>query len=159
MVTPAKAWSMTLRETPAAVASRPMADRKVLKSPPHCAAWTGAASRTLRRTKANSLVMDGPVLPPSDLYTVIAGLVPSAVMPGLSRLKGRRALHAYVSGIRLRWEDDEARPSPAEGCLIQRWRRVLRPAGGTSLAMRWIAFAHPHAKAKMLIESITTGAT
>ena len=47
------------------------------------------------------------MLPPGDLYTVIAGLVPSAVMPGLSRPKGRRALHAYVPGIRLGWEDDD----------------------------------------------------
>src|SRR6478752_7063581 len=116
MATPAKAWSMTLRETPAAVASRPMADRKVLKSPPHCAAWAGAASRTLKRTRANSLVMDGPVLPPGDLYTVIAGLVPSAVLAGL------------VPPAVL------ARPEVA-------------------------AFVHPHAKAKMLIESVTTGAT
>src|SRR4029077_3272982 len=117
MVTPAKAWSMTLRETPAAVASRPMADRKVLKSPPHCAAWAGTASRTPKRIRANSLVRDGPVFPPGDLSPVIAGLVPSAVvaglapsaviarlvpapvMPGLSRPEGRGALPAYVRGI------------------------------------------------------------
>src|SRR5262249_22958295 len=42
-VRPAKALSTTDREMPAAVASRPMADRKVLKSPPHFAATAGDA--------------------------------------------------------------------------------------------------------------------
>src|SRR3954470_15667532 len=40
---PAKAPSITARETPAAPASRPMADRNALKSPPHGAAAAGVA--------------------------------------------------------------------------------------------------------------------
>src|SRR5215470_9340109 len=42
-VRPANALSTTEREVPAAAASRAMADRKVLKSPPHVAALAGAA--------------------------------------------------------------------------------------------------------------------
>ena len=52
-VTPAKALSMTGREMPAACASRAIEARKVLKSPPHCAAKAGVARRSVKTKVAN----------------------------------------------------------------------------------------------------------
>src|SRR5262249_42754111 len=52
-VTPANAVSITLRDTPAAAASRAMADRNALKSPPHCAAPAGEAINRPPNRKAN----------------------------------------------------------------------------------------------------------
>jgi hypothetical protein len=44
-VRPANALSTTVREIPAAAASRDMAERKALKSPPHVAALAGGAKK------------------------------------------------------------------------------------------------------------------
>src|SRR5262245_49961696 len=78
IVTPAKAWSTTERETPAACASRAMADRKVWKSPPHWAAWADGTKGKARKTKAMNLGMNfdmtEPALPRTDVYTVMADL-------------------------------------------------------------------------------------
>src|SRR5262245_66626322 len=63
-VTPAKALSTTDRETPAAVASRAIADRKVLKSPPHFAAMAGEttdnAQTKVAIDRASMLILVGP---------------------------------------------------------------------------------------------------
>src|ERR1043166_2188164 len=53
-VTPANALSITLRETPAAAASRAMPERKVLKSPPHGAAPAGATHSRLYKGSARN---------------------------------------------------------------------------------------------------------
>src|SRR4029078_13356771 len=80
-LTPAKAWSMTARETPAACASRAMPAMKTLKSPPHLAAEAGAANSATRKNAEISLSMDGPWLPPRGL---------TLSWPGLSRPRPRR---------------------------------------------------------------------
>src|SRR5215208_6008980 len=48
---------MTARDTPAACASRPMALRKAWKSPPHCAACAGAASRSGNKNTASQRII------------------------------------------------------------------------------------------------------
>jgi hypothetical protein len=47
-VRPANALSITVREIPAAAASRDIAERKPLKSPPHVAAPAGAAKKSVQ---------------------------------------------------------------------------------------------------------------
>src|SRR5262249_32638276 len=51
-VRPANGLSTTEREMPAAAASRAMADRKALKSPPHVAALAGAARSRVQNRMA-----------------------------------------------------------------------------------------------------------
>jgi hypothetical protein len=51
-VRPANALSITVREIRAAVASRDMAERKALKSPPHVAAPAGATKRRVQNRMA-----------------------------------------------------------------------------------------------------------
>src|SRR6516165_5785924 len=58
-VKPAKAWSMTARETPWPCASRAIAARKALKSPPHGAASAGAVRSS--RTRARRRRQDFPI--------------------------------------------------------------------------------------------------
>src|SRR5262249_10793260 len=58
-VRPAKAWSMTARETPRPCASRAIAARNALKSPPHGAASAGAASSS--RTRERRRRQDFPI--------------------------------------------------------------------------------------------------
>src|SRR6266436_5259887 len=66
-VRPANALSSTDRETPAAAASRDMADRKALKSPPHGAALAGVAtSRVQNRMPSNRNSMPFPNVGPGD---------------------------------------------------------------------------------------------
>src|SRR5215475_11339366 len=60
-VTPAKAWSITPREMPAAAASRPIVPRKLWKSPPHCAARTGLTMyRATKRPRIGRAIMGYP---------------------------------------------------------------------------------------------------
>src|SRR5712672_1783112 len=72
-VRPAKAPSITARETPAAPASRPMADRNALKSPPHGAAAAGVAkSETQNRIASERNRMPFPPLGEAERHIMAA---------------------------------------------------------------------------------------
>src|SRR6478672_2776148 len=61
---------MTLRETPAACASRAMLARKAWKSPPHCAAWAAGTNKRVRKTKTINLGMTQTCVAPTLISTL-----------------------------------------------------------------------------------------